>query len=158
MKNYSKLLNQITWLYVAYLIFTIVSIMLDFFDFGRGASDSLNNSAESSEISLLNKIIGIPFLVIIILLMVTMIKLLIHSTISVIKRDIFNTRLIKLITTFAIRLIIVLALATCAIYDTSNKALIKTLLDGFMDGVFMLIVSRILIICKGLKEEQDLTV
>ncbi len=126
-------------------------------DFASGYNDARNSTTDSGWVTLLAILVS----VLIVLLTITTIKLFVSSTVSVLKKDIFNDKLIRLLTRFAIlSLTVIFFMYFVSLLDPNDKREFPMvgIFDIVMDVVFILIFSRVLTIGKVLKEEQDLTV
>ncbi len=162
MEKYNKILKQITWLYATFIIVFVVYIITELSpSFMAGVSAGIKQEQIQNPLELLFAFpIGLGGLAIAIIT----ILLIIQSAIALYRRDIFKKILIRLLSLFSIiyLILVVLVFTSTAIFGMGevsiNTAIVGDLAGSALSALVVYILSRVLIIGKNLKEEQELTI
>lgn len=171
MEKYNKILGRITWLYailmLTFITYLVMSVSPDFTNaFSEGFKEGSKVAKDGYTPSILPTILAFPTLGVFGWFMVLLVKLIIRSTKAVIRKDIFNQKLIKTLNRFSLLYIITFVLMFVFNLTLSYaEDLPFKLQDAFtmvlsvsINAMVLLIMVQVLKIGQTLKEEQDLTI
>ncbi len=166
MKNIDKTLRLITVLYVIFLALFILEIVVDGVpSFMEGLNDAkaTRSVAENGGFHWAYGVIAIPMTGIMIWWIIEFVKLLVYTTISVFRKDIFNDKLILTLTRFSILFAVVMISIFVLHYFVNNFENVtsrsaSSYIELMMQIVILLILGQVLRIGKRFKDENDLTV